>query len=174
MTASTPPTSKRVGPQLRRIVTGHDASGKAIVLEDAPAAVQKFPSAHASSTLMWITRETPADFATDSDPTIGFTGTPPPAGGTRFAIMEILPGADASPHMHRTDTVDYVICLAGEATMYLDDSKVVMKAGDVMIQRGTNHGWVNEGNVPTRIAFVLIDGTPKRTGSIASGRNVSS
>ena len=64
--------------------------------------------------------------------------------------------------MHRTDTVDYAICLSGEMTMLLDDSEVVMGPGDVMIQRGTNHAWANRGSEYCTMAFVLIDGEGKR------------
>ncbi len=85
-------------------------------------------------------------------------GTPPPANGTRFTVNDILPGGDAV--MHRTETLDYVICLAGEVEMDLDDSTLKLSAGDVMVQRGTNHAWVNRGTQPARIAFILIDAQP--------------
>ncbi len=62
--------------------------------------------------------------------------------------------------MHRTETVDYCIILAGEIDMDMDDSTVHLKAGDVVIQRGTNHSWINRGSEPARIAFVLVDATP--------------
>jgi quercetin dioxygenase-like cupin family protein len=162
-----------VAPTIRRIVTGHDANGNAIVVSDAVSTRHKFPDDNTSSTLMWITRETPCDiFATAADPTEGFVGTPPPANGTRFTIMEFQPGARAE-HQHRTDTVDYVICLTGEVTMDLDEGKVVMRAGDVMIQCGTNHGWSNYGTLPARVAFVLIDGKPLRDGSVKRGHGAS-
>jgi len=64
--------------------------------------------------------------------------------------------------MHRTDTVDYGICLEGEMTMVLDDSEVVMHKGDVCIQRGTNHAWANRSDKPCIMAFILIDGEGKR------------
>jgi uncharacterized cupin superfamily protein len=73
--------------------------------------------------------------------------------------------------LHRTDTVDYVICIAGEIDMDLDDSTVTMRAGDVMVQLGTNHAWANRGTVPARVAFVLVDGTPKRAGSVTGAQN---
>ena len=61
-------------------------------------------------------------------------------------------------HMHRTRSVDYAIVLSGEIDMLLDDSEVHLKAGDIMVQQGTNHAWVNRGTEVCRIAFVLIDG----------------
>ena len=62
--------------------------------------------------------------------------------------------------MHRTETIDYVIVIYGEVEMDLDDSTVKLRAGDVLVQRGTNHAWVNRGSEPARIAFVLIDAQP--------------
>jgi len=62
--------------------------------------------------------------------------------------------------MHRTETIDYVIVMQGELDMDMDDSTVKLKAGDVMVQRGTNHAWVNRGKEVARAAFVLIDATP--------------
>jgi quercetin dioxygenase-like cupin family protein len=163
------PEGKRQGPTIRRIVTGHDASGKAVVWMDGPATNHKFSNEYTSSTLMWVTDDTPADFTTDVDAGQRILGTPPPANGTRFTIMELQPGNP--PRMHRTDTIDYVICLQGEVEMDLDDTTVKMKAGDVMIQRGTNHAWANRSDAPARIAFVLIDGEPKRPGSITEGKH---
>jgi quercetin dioxygenase-like cupin family protein len=64
--------------------------------------------------------------------------------------------------MHRTDTVDYVLCMAGGIDMELDDGATVhMNAGDVMVQQGTNHSWINNGPGPCRIAFALLDGKRK-------------
>lgn len=154
----------------RRIVTGHDTAGKAVVWLDGPAANHKFPDADVTSTLLWVTDATPADYTNDVDAGTRVLGTAPPAGGTRFAVIEFLPG-NRMHGLHRTDTVDYVICIAGEIDMELDDSRVTMRAGDVMVQRGTNHAWVNRGAVPARLAFVLVDGQPKRTGSVAGERS---
>jgi uncharacterized cupin superfamily protein len=99
-------------------------------------------------------------------------GTAPPPGGTAFAIVDLDPGS-ALPPLHRTDTVDYVVCVFGEVEMHLDDSKVGMMAGDVMVQLGTSHAWVNRGSVPARLAFMMVDGTPKREGSVSGSQNPS-
>jgi quercetin dioxygenase-like cupin family protein len=81
-------------------------------------------------------------------------------------MMEFQPGN--AGHLHRTDTVDYVICIAGEIDMVLDDAQsVTLRAGDVAIQRGTNHAWINRGDKPCRLAVVLVDAAPKREGSIS-------
>src|SRR5262245_44782744 len=85
-------------------------------------------------------------------------GTPPPVNGTRFAVITFPPGNPG--HMHRTETIDYVIVMQGELDMDMDDSTVKLKAGDVMVQRGTNHAWVNRSKDVARAAFVLIDAKP--------------
>jgi len=161
---------QRRGPSIRRIVTGHDAQGKAVVWLDGPAANHKFPDEKVSSTLMWATEETPAPLLGATDAGNLILGTSPPLGGTRFTVMEIAPG-NSLHGLHRTDTIDYVICIAGEIAMRLDDSTVTMKADDIMIQRGTNHGWINPGTVPARIAVILVDGKPKRAGSVSGSGN---
>ncbi|NNN18474.1 MAG: cupin domain-containing protein [Acidimicrobiaceae bacterium] len=146
---------------IRRIVAGHDESGKSVIISDGEAENYRGLGTR-RSTLMWATKETPADFLNTEDAGLWKLGTPPPPGGTRFCIIESAPGA-TYPAMHRTDTVDYVICIKGEITMDLDDSTVVMKEGDVLIQLGTNHGWRNETDQPALVAFVLVDGKPKNS-----------
>ncbi len=155
---------------IRRIVTGHDAAGKAIVVIDSAATNIKRPDDKVSSTLMWVTDQAPSDLLAEGDAGARIVGTAPPEGGTRFAVLDILPG-NTFHGQHRTDTVDYVICLIGEVDMALDDEVVKMKAGDIMIQRGTNHAWMNRSAAPARIAFVLIDALPKREGSIQAQQN---
>ena len=116
--------------------------------------------------MVWSTDATPTGILGEVDEGNRVLGTNPPPGGSRFTMMEFQPG-NALHGLHRTDTVDYVICISGEMTMLLDDdASVTLHPGDVLIQRGTNHGWVNRGRVPCRLAVVLIDGTPKRAGSI--------
>ena len=146
---------------IRRIVAGHDPSKKAVVIHDR-AAEKSRDQDNRRSTLIWATKETPAGFLDLDDAGLWDLGTPPPPGGTRFCIIQSLPGA-RYPAMHRTDTVDYVICIAGEITMDLDDSTVVLRAGDVLVQLGTNHGWRNETDSLAIVAFVLVDGNPKPT-----------
>ena len=94
-------------------------------------------------------------------------GTAPPANGTRFAVIDFPPGNH--PHMHRTETVDYVIVLEGEIDMDMDASTVKLKAGDVMVQRGTNHAWANRSDKRARVAFVLIDAEPLGIGKPVLG-----
>jgi quercetin dioxygenase-like cupin family protein len=146
---------------MRRIVTGHDEHGKAVVVIDGEPANRRTSATGNSSTLIWSTDRTPAGIATGTvieDMGARVLGTPPPVNGTRFTVNEIVPGAKAV--MHRTESLDYVIVIAGEVEMDLDDSTVTMRAGDVMVQRGTNHAWHNRSNELACIAFVLIDAEP--------------
>jgi quercetin dioxygenase-like cupin family protein len=147
---------------VRRVVTGHDDNGKAIVLIDGEATNTRTSASGNTSTLMWCTDRTPADIALGTgaeDMGARKIGTPPPPNGSRFTVNDIAPGGKAG-NMHRTETIDYVIVIAGEVEMDLDDSTVKLRAGDVMVQRGTNHAWVNRTSELARIAFVLIDAEP--------------
>ena len=153
-------------PRIRRIVTGHGADRTARVIEDGVAANAKQAGNGAVSTLIWSTDRSPADIAVGvdfEDMGARVIGTQPPPSGTRFAVIEFPPGAPTA--MHRTESIDYVICLAGEIDMDMDDSTVTMRTGDVMVQRGTNHSWVNRSSGPARLAFVLIDGEPLGIGA---------
>jgi len=153
-------------PKFRRIVTKHDASGKATIWFDADATNHKFPNEKITSTLMWSTDCTPTALSSDEDEGDRILGSAPPLCGSRFTIMEFQPGNEAT--LHRTDTVDYVICLSGEIDMFLDDSQfVTLRAGEVLIQRGTSHAWANRSDKPCRLAVILLDALPKREGSIS-------
>lgn len=157
-------------PPIRRIVTGHDANKTAKVIKDGPAANAKYPGLGVVSTLIWCTDASPADIRAGQDvEDMGarIIGTAPPKNGTRFAVIDFPPGNPAVTH--RTETVDYVIVISGEIDMDMDDSTVKLKAGDVMVQRGTNHAWVNRGSDRARLAFVLIDAQPLGFGHAISG-----
>jgi naringenin degradation protein FdeH len=168
--------------QVRRVVTSHEADGKAVVLFDgAPAKIREQAKNGVKSWLLWTTDVTPADISGSRDRGDRTIGIPPPPGGSVFRIVEFHPfddsklpldhmtrsiGADhvpakgwapRHPAMHRTRSIDYAIVMSGEIDMLLDDSEIHLKAGDVLVQQGTNHAWVNRGTEPCRIAFVLID-----------------
>jgi quercetin dioxygenase-like cupin family protein len=148
-------------PPIRRIITGHDANNVGKVLVDAPATNAKHPDTGLVSTLMWITDRNPADIAvgeTIEDMGARILGTAPPAHGTRFSVLDVPPGN--RPFMHRTETVDYIVVVEGEIEMDMDDSTVKLKAGDIVVQRGTNHAWANRSSKRARIAVVLVDATP--------------
>ena len=145
-------------PPIRRVVTGHDRNNVAKVFIDDNATNAKFPQPGLVSTMMWCTDGAPAKIPIGEkveDMGARILGTAPPAKGTRFAVIDFPP--NNHPHMHRTETVDYVIVIEGEIEMDMDDSTVKLKAGDIMIQRGTNHAWANRSNKRARVAFVLVD-----------------
>jgi quercetin dioxygenase-like cupin family protein len=142
----------------RRIVTGHDASGRSVVLSDAPTP-KTLDIGTAAFHELWITAQTPAEIAaTEPEPTDRPVRTPPPADGVVVRVTEMAPGAE-SP-MHRTETVDVGVVLEGETWLLLDDgSETRVGVGDAVVQRGTNHAWANRSDLPVRMLFVLIDGT---------------
>jgi hypothetical protein len=188
MTVVSSPSAVAASHAIRRVVTGHDDAGKAVVERDGPAPnVRVREGAGFVSTLVWVTDETPALGSLRIDRADRTIGTAPPPNGTILRIVDFPPvtpdveqisqqdllramGIDAQaltrhdgakarhPYMHRTKSVDYGIILSGEIDMLLDDSEVHLKAGDVVIQQGTNHAWVNRSDTFCRIAFVLIDG----------------
>ena len=139
----------------RRVVTGH-AAGKAVVLRDAPAPnVKVRPGSGLVSTLLWVTDESPASLAGSADRAAREIGIPPPRNGSIFRVVDFPPGAKGE--MHRTRSIDYAAVLEGEIDLLLPDAVVHLGAGDVLVQQGTSHAWVNRGAVNCRIAFVLID-----------------
>jgi len=171
---------------VRRIVTGNDAEGRSSIIEDGPTpaviSVPERPGYLVNN--VWTTGETPADID-KADAITEHRGILPPGNGTILRVIEYPPEPEtpeefeqmaratfraiypdvahdpgAGPHagMHKTETVDYAICLSGEITAIMDDGETEMKAGDILIQRGTNHAWANRSGKPCRMAYVLIDG----------------
>lgn len=158
---------------IRRIVTGKDKTGKAVVVVDGAAtSVHSRPETGVTNTLLWATDSIPADLTDPSDSGAKKIGVVPPANGTIFRIVEFTaekqitadyetrlrlirslglaregPSRDHPRHpgMHRTRTVDYAVIISGEIDLLLDDTDVHLKAGDVVVQCGTNHAWVNRG-----------------------------
>jgi quercetin dioxygenase-like cupin family protein len=142
----------------RRVVTGHDRDGKSIVISDGPTPRSRTRPEGATFHDLWSTAEmpVPVSFVEPGEPAGRPDQIAPQAGGTVIRITEMAPGM-RSP-MHRTETVDYGIVLAGEVHLVLDDSEVALAAGDVVIQRGTDHAWENRSEAVARMLFVLIDG----------------
>jgi len=143
--------------QVRRVVTGHDAHGRAIVTIDELAKNIYSSRPGILASVIWTTDMTPADNSGAEDAATRKVGLTLP-GGTVFRVIEFAPGA--APRVHRTDSIDYAVVISGEIDMQLDDSEVHLKAGDVLVQRGTIHNWVNRGDKPCVMAFVLIDAKP--------------
>jgi hypothetical protein len=170
---------------IRRVVTGKDATGKAVAMIDAVATtVHRREELGVTNTLLWVTDSNPADLSNREDTANKKIGVVPPPGGTIFRVIEFAPEREVKadyetrlrifqgiglapegesrekprdPAMHRTKTIDYALILSGEIDMLLDDSEIHLMPGDVVIQRGTNHAWVNRGDQPCRAAFILVD-----------------
>jgi quercetin dioxygenase-like cupin family protein len=148
--------------QVRRVVTGHDADGRAVVLSDELMDnVSSRRAAHEAS-VIWTTEGYPVDNDGDEDTAVRPIGSTV-EDGTVFRVISYGPGC--APRRHRTDSIDYAVVIAGEIDMELDAGEVVhLRAGDVLVQRGTVHNWANNGAEPCLIAFVLIDAKPVEVG----------
>ena len=156
--------------EVRRIVTGHDANGKAVVKTDERmAAVPRLGRPHIAGCEIWSTDKMPVDNTSEAGEAAqragfvkryNYVGT---GQGTLIRITEFAPGAPK--FMHRTETVDYALLLSGECDLELDSGEVVhMKPGDIVVQRGTMHAWVNNSTTPAVFAFILIDADPAKVG----------
>jgi quercetin dioxygenase-like cupin family protein len=147
--------------KVRRVVTGHDDTGRAIVTIDETArnVIDNRPGGR--STVIWATKGFPVDNTDPLDGALRDVKTSE-ADGTVFRIVQYQPGV--APRVHRTDSIDYAVVISGEIYMQLDDNEVHLKAGDVLVQRGTVHNWVNRGTEPCVIAFVLIGAKPVSVG----------
>ena len=142
-------------PAVQRVVTGHDAKGRAIFKSEDVSPTKMIPSGDASFLKIWATETVPADLNDERDGRDLPTGLTL-EGGSVIRIVDMLPGKE-SP-MHRTNSVDYGIILKGEIELELDDgAKRTVREGGIIIQRGTNHLWRNTTNQPCRIAFILIE-----------------
>jgi mannose-6-phosphate isomerase-like protein (cupin superfamily) len=167
--------------KVRRIVTGHDAKGRSVIVSDTSAVMER--PLHE----LWVTTQTPAKYG--GAPNLGALPTrlEPAKNGTTIRFVRFMPTQSASreeldqlygtvfasieaahtrvdtrrhPAMHKTTSVDYGILLSGRVNLLMDEGpEVELKPFDVVIQRGTNHGWVNPGAEPALMAFILVDGT---------------
>lgn len=146
---------------IRRVVTGHDENGRAKVLIDEQVKNVFSPRPGAEYSVIWSTDELPADNDGNEDPTGKKIGTTIP-GGSVFRVVSFGPGV--APRNHRTDSIDYAVVISGEIDMTLDEETVHLKAGDVLVQRGTIHNWINNGTEPCVIAFALISAKPVAAG----------
>ena len=174
----------------RRIVTGHDAGGQAIILSDTiPDRTYMIGGPKGAKFYeVWNTRQSPAIIDRKSgEPDETSLVLAPPKNGTRIRVIDFPPegeeirnltkeeagrqfklmggesaskGENNAPHplMHRTSTIDYGMVVEGEMTLIVDEGEVTIQAGDIVIQRGTNHAWANRSGKICRMAFILIDG----------------
>lgn len=144
--------------QIRRVVTGHDKSGRAMVQFDD--VMQNVGSSRPGqeAAVAWTSSGFPIDNTGTTDDGLRPVATTT-ENGTVFRVVQYNPGV--TPRNHRTDSVDYAVVMAGEIDMELDDGRSVhLKAGDILVQRGTMHNWVNRGTVPCVIAFTLVSAKP--------------
>jgi mannose-6-phosphate isomerase-like protein (cupin superfamily) len=147
----------------RRVVTGHDAEGKSIFVSDGPPP-QHHPmqgeGVGADFIEIWGTSETVPTLTSlpESEPNERPFKIMPPTGHL-LRIIDIYPPSQGGHRtvMHRTKTMDYVVVIEGEIVLVLDDSEVVLKQGEAVVQRGTNHAWENRSDTLTRMAFFHID-----------------
>jgi Cupin domain. len=167
---------------IRRIVTGHDARGRSTFVSDAPSPHVLTIGGRTDFALtnLWVTDAMPARNTGHADAADRPVVLEPPKNGTIFRVVEFPPektggafdrqqafstmGADHAmdpdasrhPGMHKTDTVDYAIVLSGEIWALMDEGETLMKAGDCLVQRGTNHAWANRSDAPCLVAFILV------------------
>ena len=173
---------------VRRIVTGHDAQGRSVIVADADSPHVR-RSDHRPGVVfhnIWTTAQTPAPVNGPVDPVTEAMTLPPPKGGSNLRIVEFGPERDYPPDaaavrhafaemgdakdalveggavrhaaMHRTPSLDYGIVLEGEIWLVMEEGETLMKQGDICIQGATNHAWSNRSDGRCVMAFVLIDG----------------
>jgi hypothetical protein len=168
--------------RIRRVLTGHDSDGKSIIMTDgiAPNILEMASMPGLALTDLWETKGAPASNDGNADAVARPVHLEPPKNGTILRIVEFPPdtqwrqsanareafdsiGAGHAPDrhsddpmMHKTATVDYIIVLKGEIWAIMDKGEVLLKAGDILVQRGTNHSWSVRTNEPCIIAAVLV------------------
>jgi mannose-6-phosphate isomerase-like protein (cupin superfamily) len=173
--------------KIRRFVTGHNAAGKSVVMLDdhAPNATEIEGWPGLGVTEIWVTDEMPVDNSGSKDRSLRPMRHDPTPSGTIFRVVEIPPegagtaidpdatfghlgsthkpsAADSAKHptMHKTDSIDYLVVMSGSMHMLMEDGEVELREGDCIVQRGTNHAWVNRSGKPCLLAAVLIDAKP--------------
>jgi mannose-6-phosphate isomerase-like protein (cupin superfamily) len=173
--------------KVRRVVTGHNAAGKAVIMIDDHApnvtAIKGWPGL--GVTEIWVTDEMPVNNAGSTDRSLRPMRHDPTRSGTIFRLVEIPPesadskidagatfgqlgssnkpsAADSAKHptMHKTSSIDYLVVVSGSMHMMMEEGEVELHAGDMVVQRGTNHAWINRSGKPCLLAAVLIDATP--------------
>ena len=174
--------------RVRRVLTGHDADGKSIFIADgeAPNVKEMVSMPGLALTDLWETTGSPASNDGNADAAVRPVRLEPPKNGTILRIVEFPPDsawresadaraafrsigaghakdkASSDPMMHKTSTVDYIIVLKGEIYAILDAEETLLRAGDILVQRGTNHSWSVRGHEPCIVAAVLVSARPVR------------
>ncbi len=153
--------SEQGGTPIRRVVTGHDAQGRAGIASDAHLDAKPIPSGDAEFALVWTTATVPADNNDATDGALREAGLTLHQGSV-IRVVDLLPGS-TSP-MHRTDSLDYGIVLSGQLELELEQGvKTLLGPGDIVVQRGTAHRWRNpSATEKCRVVFVLIEAAAYR------------
>jgi mannose-6-phosphate isomerase-like protein (cupin superfamily) len=172
---------------MRRVITGHNGQGRSVILADGPSPHVLELDAMPGLALinLWVTDRSPASNAGPADAAARPVVLEPPARGTIFRVVDFPPdkgmagkvdrekafaamgaghamdrSAARHPAMHKTNTVDYALVLDGEIWALMDEGETLLKAGDCLIQRGTNHAWSNRTDTSCRVAFILVSADP--------------
>ncbi|MFL6566146.1 MAG: cupin domain-containing protein [Burkholderiales bacterium] len=172
--------------RVRRVLTGHDADGRSTFIADgeAPNVKEMASMPGLALTDLWETTGAPASNAGDADAADRPVHLEPPKNGTILRIVEFPPDSawrgsadggaafksigaghaqdrsSSDPMMHKTSTVDYIIVLKGEIHAVMETGEKLLRAGDILVQRGTNHSWSVRGNEPCIVAAVLVSAKP--------------
>ena len=148
---------------IRRVVTGLDAEGRSCVVIDGPV-----PRVTPAANLVWRNRAVPADNSGNADAGGGYAMELLHDGGVNFILTEMPPGGSGdTAFMHATDTIDYLAVLSGEITLVLETEEVVLRAGDLIVDRGVIHGWRNDGTQVATMVSVTVPALP-----LGKGRTV--
>jgi mannose-6-phosphate isomerase-like protein (cupin superfamily) len=171
---------------VKRVVTGHNSAGQSVILyEDRGLNVTHIPSWKGLYvTELWVTNEAPVNNSGDADLSLRPMKHDPDSMGSIFRLVEIPPESETTfdakgifeelgsstkpteedssthPTMHKTNSIDYLVVVSGQMYMVMEDGETLLNQGDCVVQRGTNHAWVNKSDKPCLLAAVLIDAEP--------------
>ncbi|MGE3690626.1 MAG: cupin domain-containing protein [Novosphingobium sp.] len=146
----------------RRVVIGLGEDGRSCVQFDG-----EVPQLGPVAQLVWRTQTVPADNSSPQDAAAPYQMDFLHDGGTNFIITEFPPGRDELAFMHATDTIDYLVVISGAITLVLEEGETVCGPGTLIVDRGVNHGWRNDGDVPAVYASVTLPAKP-----VGKGRTV--
>ncbi|EFW99678.1 cupin domain containing protein [Grosmannia clavigera kw1407] len=152
-------------PHPRRVVTGHDKNGRAIVVADGPVPVMPTPTNDVNLGVLYETHKFPVSNDVWDDPILQRTTDLVNQEGIVLRTVDFKPNKKTM--FHRTESLDFGILVKGELVCCLDDGvEVTLRAGDTCVQRGTIHGWDNRTDQPARMFFVLTAATPATIGDL--------
>ena len=144
------------GDSFRRVVTGINKEGKSVIISDGVVLPNaQYSGDYGFGSDIWLEQSIPVDITNKNDPLVDYIAqTEPPTGGVVARIVQWNPGTGYP--MHFTKTIDIFIVISGQIKLILDESDTILKSGDSVIQRGTNHGWEVVGDEPCVFAAILL------------------